>query len=106
MKELVKMIRVPLDSILKDEDIVAMPGFQAEIDGRLVHVTAVLERTVVYEPAPGEPKALASRRHCLVQPHEVTLRPLQGAAGSVRRAARRGLEASRRHQRNKREVAA
>jgi hypothetical protein len=93
--------RVPLDSLLKEEDIVAMPGFQAEIGGRLVHVTAVLERTVVYEPAPGEPKELASRRNCLVEPDRVTLRPLQGPAGSVRRAARRGLEASRRHQRNK-----
>lgn len=93
-----KMNLVPLDSLLTDDDTVVLPGFSAEIDGRPVHVTAVLERTVVYEPAPGEPKALASRRLCLVEPEGVILRPLQGNAGSVRRAAKRGLEASRRNQ--------
>ncbi len=63
-----------------DEDDEILPDFEAEVDGRRVWVTAVLERTAVIEPAPGEPKVLVNRR----------VRHL-----ASKEAARRGREAAR-----------
>lgn len=83
---------IPLDSVIKEEDAVILPGFMAEIEGRSVLVTAVLERTVVYEPAPGEPKQLARRTSCMVVPGDIRTGPPPAA----RIAARRGAEASAR----------
>ena len=44
---------VRLDTVEMDEDDEILPDFEAEVDGQRVWVTAVLERTVVVEPAPG-----------------------------------------------------
>lgn len=59
---------VRLDSVSMDEDDEILPDFEAEVDGRRVWVTAVLERTAVVEPAPGEPKVLVNRQRLMVNP--------------------------------------
>jgi hypothetical protein len=95
----VKNELVPLKTLLKDEEVGALPGFPAMIGDRLVTVTAVLERTVVYEPAPGEPRQLARIAETLVDPTQVTIRRLDSPAVAARRAAKRGVEASRNRER-------
>jgi hypothetical protein len=91
----VKSQLVPLNSLLKNEEVGAVPGFPALIADRQVTVTAVLERTVVYEPAAGEPRQLARITDTMVDPASVQLRQLDNAAVAARRAAKRGVEASR-----------
>ena len=81
---------VRLDSVEMDEDDEILPDFEAEVDGRRVWVTAVLERTVVVEPAPGEPKVLVNRRRLMVDPGLLRVRHL-----ASKEAARRGREAAR-----------
>lgn len=81
---------VRLDSVSMDEDDEILPDFEAEVDGRRVWVTAVLERTAVIEPAPGEPKVLVNRRRLLVDPSQLRVRHL-----ASKEAARRGREAAR-----------
>src|SRR5438270_5594529 len=81
---------VQLDSVSMDEDDEILPDFEAEVDGRRVWVTAVLERTAVIEPAPGEPKVLVNRRRLLVDPKQLRVRHL-----ASKEAARRGREAAR-----------
>lgn len=81
---------VRLDAVAMDEDDEILPDFEAEIDGRRVWVTAVLERTAVVEPAPGEPKVLVNRRRLLVDPRHLRVRHL-----ASKEAARRGREAAR-----------
>jgi hypothetical protein len=81
---------VRLDSVSMDEDDEILPDFEAEVDGRRVWVTAVLERTAVIEPAPGEPKELVNRRRLLVDPSHLRVRHL-----ASKEAARRGREAAR-----------
>jgi hypothetical protein len=81
---------VRLDSVSMDEDDEILPDFEAEVDGRRVWVTAVLERTAVIEPAPGEPKMLVNRRRLLVDPSRLRVRHL-----ASKEAARRGREAAR-----------
>ena len=82
---------VRLDSVSMDEDDEILPDFEAEVDdGRRVWVTAVLERTAVIEPAPGEPKVLVNRRRLFVNPHNLRVRHL-----ASKEAARRGREAAR-----------
>jgi hypothetical protein len=81
---------VRLDSVSMDEDDEILPDFEAEVDGRRVWVTAVLERTAVIEPAPGEPKVLVNRRRLLVNPRHLRVRHL-----ASKEAARRGREAAR-----------
>jgi hypothetical protein len=83
-----KLVR--LDSVAMDEDDEILPDFEAEVDGRRVWVTAVLERTAVVEPAPGEPKVLVNRRHLMVNPGHLRVRHL-----ASKEAARRGREAAR-----------
>jgi len=73
-----------------DEDDEILPDFEAEVDGRRVWVTAVLERTVVVEPAPGEPKVLVNRSRLMVDPSQLRVRHL-----ASKEAARRGREAAR-----------
>ena len=46
---------VALDSVQPDNEVMILPNFPAVVDGHEVWVTAVLERTAVVEPAPGEP---------------------------------------------------
>src|SRR6202162_1178825 len=81
---------VQLDSVAMDEDDEILPDFEAEVDGRRVWVTAVLERTAVVEPAPGEPKVLVNRRRLMVNPGHLRVRHL-----ASKEAARRGREAAR-----------
>ncbi len=82
---------VRLDSVSMDEDDEILPDFEAEVDdGRRVWVTAVLERTAVIEPAPGEPKVLVNRRRLFVNPQNLRVRHL-----ASKEAARRGREAAR-----------
>jgi hypothetical protein len=81
---------VRLDSVSMDEDDEILPDFEAEVDGRRVWVTAVLERTAVVEPAPGEPKVLVNRRRLMVNPLHLRVRHL-----ASKEAARRGREAAR-----------
>jgi hypothetical protein len=82
---------VRLDSVSMDEDDEILPDFEAEVDdGRRVWVTAVLERTAVIEPAPGEPKVLMNRRRLFVNPRHLRVRHL-----ASKEAARRGREAAR-----------
>ncbi|MDQ6721221.1 MAG: hypothetical protein M3003_10575 [Candidatus Dormibacteraeota bacterium] len=81
---------VRLDTVEMDEDDEILPDFEAEVDGRRVWVTAVLERTVVVEPAPGEPKVLVNRRHLMVDPGQLRVRHM-----ASKEAARRGREAAR-----------
>jgi hypothetical protein len=81
---------VRLDSVSMDEDDEILPDFEAEVDGRRVWVTAVLERTAVIEPAPGEPKVLVNRQRLMVNPQHLRVRHL-----ASKEAARRGREAAR-----------
>jgi len=81
---------VRLDSVSMDEDDEILPDFEAEVDGRRVWVTAVLERTAVVEPAPGEPKVLVNRTRLMVNPQHLRVRHL-----ASKEAARRGREAAR-----------
>jgi len=81
---------VRLDSVSIDEDDEILPDFEAEVDGQRVWVTAVLERTAVVEPAPGEPKVLVNRRRLMVNPAHLRMRHL-----ASKEAARRGREAAR-----------
>ena len=81
---------VRLDAVAMDEDDEILPDFEAEVDGRRVWVTAVLERTAVVEPAPGEPKVLVNRHRLLVDPSALRVRHL-----ASKEAARRGREAAR-----------
>jgi len=82
---------VRLDNVSMDEDDEILPDFEAEVDdGRRAWVTAVLERTAVIEPAPGEPKVLVNRRRLFVNPKHLRVRHL-----AAKEAARRGREAAR-----------
>ena len=88
LKSPVEFVR--LDTVEMDEDDEILPDFAAEVDGRRVWVTAVLERTVVVEPAPGEPKVLVNRSRLMVDPGTLRVRHL-----ASKEAARRGREAAR-----------
>ena len=84
---------VSLDRILpKEEEVEILPDFPAEVEGKRVWVTAVLSRTAVVEPAPGEPKMLVNRRECMVDPEQIRY-----GAVAARAAAKRGREAARRN---------
>ncbi len=81
---------VTLEEVQPSSEDMILPDFPAQLDGRRVWVTAVLDRTAVVEPAPGEPKILVNRRRCLVDPRLVRFGPI-----AARYAARRGREAAR-----------
>ncbi len=92
---------VSLDRVTHESEVEILPDFPATVDGLRVWVTAVLERTAVVEPAPGEPKILVNRRRCLVNPTDIRYGPI-----AARYAARRGREAARRNRQAAREDAA
>ena len=92
---------VRLDTVSMDEDDEILPDFEAEVDGQRVWVTAVLERTAVIEPAPGEPKVLVNRRRLMVDPRSLRVRHL-----ASKEAARRGREAARQLRLNEQNPAA
>jgi hypothetical protein len=83
---------IPLDRIATESEVVILPDFPALLEGRRVWVTAVLERTAVIEPSPGEPKVLVNRQRCLVNPSDIRFGHI-----AARYAARRGREAARRN---------
>jgi hypothetical protein len=84
---------VTLDQVIPaEEEAEILPDFPAVVEGRQVWVTAVLSRTAVVEPAPGEPKVLVKRSECLVDPNDIRY-----GAVAARAAAKRGREAARRN---------
>lgn len=83
---------IPLDEVEHENEVMILGDFPAMVDGAEVWVTAVLERTAVIEPAPGEPKLLVNRRRCLVDQSQLRFGPI-----AARYAARRGREAARRN---------
>ena len=91
-KELEGKGMVALDSVTTESEVEILPDFPAVVDGEQVWVTAVLERTAVVEPAPGEPKMLVNRSRCLVNPNDIRYGYV-----AARHAAKRGREAARRN---------
>jgi len=92
---------VALDTVQPDNEVMILPNFPALVDGSNVWVTAVLERTAVVEPAPGQPKVLVNRRNVHVDPDVLRYGPI-----AARMAARRGREAARRNRLQNQENAA
>jgi len=84
-----KLVR--LDTIEPENEVMILPDFPALVDGEEMWVTAVLERTAVVEPRPGEPKILVNRQRCMVDPSDLRYGPI-----AARYAAKRGREAARR----------
>jgi hypothetical protein len=62
-----------LSDIRLQEDEVLLDGFEASIDGTPVVVTAVLERTCVYETSDGV-RRLANKRLLMVDPEKLPIR--------------------------------
>ncbi len=92
---------VPLSEVATEQEVMILPDFPATYEDRQVWVTAVLERTAVVEPAPGEPKILVNRRRLLVDPAVLRFTEL-----AARDAARRGREAARRNRAQRQQSAA
>jgi hypothetical protein len=92
---------VPLSEVATEQEVLVLPDFPALYEDRQVWVTAVLERTAVIEPAPGEPKMLVNRRRLLVDPSVLRFTEL-----AARDAARRGREAARRNRATRQRTAA
>ncbi len=92
---------VTLEEVQPSSEDRILPDFPARVDGKRVWVTAVLDRTAVVEPAPGEPKILVNRRRCLVDPRQIRFGPI-----AARHAARRGRDAARQVRRRRQESTA
>lgn len=92
---------LPLSDVATEQEVMILPDFPALFEERQVWVTAVLERTAVIEPAPGEPKILVNRRRLLVDPSVLRFTEL-----AARDAARRGREAARRNRAHRQQSAA
>src|SRR5207302_6319746 len=67
------MSRVPLSKIQLEEDEMIVEGFEGELEGIRVWVTAVLERTCVYE-TPELERKLVSKSKILVERDSVPIR--------------------------------
>ena len=67
------MARVPLSKIELEEDEMIVEGFEGELEGIRVWVTAVLERTCVYE-TPDRERRLVSKAKILVERDAVPIR--------------------------------
>jgi hypothetical protein len=82
-----------LEDLLGDRDknelVTPLPAVH---DGRSVTITAVLERTAVYEPIPADVRRLAARTHILVDPGAVRWRRIQ--ADQMDAARRSGRQKS------------
>src|SRR5947209_7213857 len=68
-----RVSRVPLSKIQLDEDEVIVEGFEGELEGIRVWVTAVLERTCVYE-TPELERRVANKARILVERGSVPIR--------------------------------
>jgi hypothetical protein len=81
------MSRVPLSKIELEEDEMIVEGFEGELEGIRVWVTAVLERTCVYE-TPELERRLVSKAKILVEKDAVPIRRrrLGGPPGSDHKA--------------------
>jgi hypothetical protein len=76
--------RVPLSKIRLDEDEIIVEGFEGELHGIRVWMTAVLERTCVYE-TPELERRLVSKALVLVDRDAVPIRRRRpGAPGGDR----------------------
>ena len=73
------MARVPLSKIHLDEDEMIVEGFEGEIEGIRVWVTAVLERTAVYE-TPDLERKLVNKAQILVEKESVPIRRRRSGA--------------------------
>ncbi len=67
------MARVPLSNIELEEDEMIVEGFEGEFEGIRVWVTAVLERTCVYE-TPELERKLVNKARILVERDAVPIR--------------------------------
>jgi len=67
------MSRVPLSKIQLEEDEMIVEGFEGELEGIRVWVTAVLERTCVYE-TPDLERKLVNKSKILVERDSVPIR--------------------------------
>ncbi len=67
------MMRVPLSKIKLEEDEMIVEGFEGELEGIRVWVTAVLERTCVYE-TPDRERRLVNKSKVLVERDRVPIR--------------------------------
>jgi hypothetical protein len=63
----------PLSEVQLAEDEILLDGFQATINGEVVTVTAVLERTCVYVTMDGD-RRLANKHDLLVEPDKLPIR--------------------------------
>lgn len=91
---------IPLSEVAAEQEVMVLPDFPAMYEERQVWVTAVLERTAVVEPSPGEPKILVNRRRLFVDPSVLRFSEL-----AARDAARRGREAARRNRASRQNAA-
>jgi len=66
-------VKVALSKVTLDEDECIVEGFPAELEGIRVWVTAVLERTCVYE-TPEHERRLVSKEKLLVEKEAVPIR--------------------------------
>ena len=73
------MSRVPLSKIHLDEDEMIVEGFEGELEGIRVWVTAVLERTCVYE-TPDLERRLVNKAKILVEKGAVPIRRRRSGA--------------------------
>lgn len=64
---------IPLSAVPLAEDETLVEGFQATVDGHVVTVSAVLERTCVYVHSSGE-RRLANKQDVMVDPEKLTIR--------------------------------
>jgi hypothetical protein len=71
--------RVPLSKIHLDEDEMIVEGFEGELEGIRVWVTAVLERTAVYE-TPDLERRLVNKARILVEKNAVPIRRRKSGA--------------------------
>jgi hypothetical protein len=84
------MSRVPLSKIELEEDEMIVEGFEGELEGIRVWVTAVLERTCVYE-TPELERRLVSKAKILVERDSVPIRrrKLGGPPGAAKKGRRK-----------------
>jgi hypothetical protein len=67
------LVATRLSDVKLSEEEVLVDGFEAEIQGVTVQVTAVLERTCVYVTKDGE-RHLAAKSELMVNPAELPIR--------------------------------
>jgi len=77
---------------LDDGEVYFVPGFQGYVDGELLLVTAVLERTAVVDR--DGIKVLIKKDVCFVDPSTLEMKPLADQA-AARRSRARGAQASK-----------